>query len=122
MNTTTTSLRTRFALGTASAGLCLGAAACGTTTVDPAGSVNQQSQSSPRTNQHQSELDALEAKERARVARGDKTAEHPPGSFHADTYCRRVGNLAYKLICSSPEPTQSSARPGSYKYPDLIVP
>jgi hypothetical protein len=129
MNTNTT----RLALGTALAALCLGAAACGSEqAADPAGSISnagsqQQSRISPRAAERQAELEAQAQRERAehadaeRWARGHKSAEHPPGSFHADTQCRREGQPTSGLIrCSSHEPTQSNVRSGSYKYRALI--
>jgi len=126
---------TRLALGTALAALGLGAAACGSEqAADPAGSISkagsqqQQSRISPRAAEHQAELEAQAQRERAehadaeRWARGHKPAEHPPGSFHAGTQCRREGQPTSGLIrCSSDEPTQSNVRSGSYKYRALIA-
>ena len=135
MNTTTTfTSTTRLALGTALAALCLGAAACGSQTADPAGSIKQagsqqQSRISPRAAEHQAELEAQAQRERAeradasRWAHGHKTAEHPPGSFHADTQCRRDGHPAQGgITCTSttPSETHSAARPGANKFPDLL--
>jgi hypothetical protein len=103
MNTTTTTTTTsitRFALGTAFAALCFGAAACGTgTTAAPASleeaASQQQSRTSPRAAEQQ-DLAARERAERAdakRWARGHETSEHPHGS---------------------------EARLGSNKFPDLL--
>ena len=134
MNTTTTfTSTTRLALGTAIAALCFGAAACGSETADPATSIKQtgaqQSRISPRAAEHQAELEEQAKRERSeradarRWARGHETAEHPPGSFHADTQCKREGHPTHGLIrCTSTSPSEShgGARPGSYKFPDLL--
>lgn len=135
MNTTTTfTSSTRLALGTVIAALCFGAAACGSeTTADPATSIkqagSQQSRISPRVAEQRSALEAQAQRERAeaadakRWARGHKSAEHPPGSFHADTQCRREGHPTHGLIrctSTSPSETQGGARPGSYKFADLL--
>ena len=133
MNTTTTfTSTTRLALGTVIAALCFGAAACGSErTVSPAASINPAGaqRQSPRAAEHQAELEAQAQRERAesadarRWARGHRSAEHPPGSFHADTQCRREGHPTHGLIrctSTSPSETHGGARPGSYKFADLL--
>jgi hypothetical protein len=138
MNTTTTSTSTtRLALRTAIAALCFGAVACGAEqAADPAGSIGkagsqQQSRISPRAAEHQAELEAQAQRERAehadaeRWARGHNTTEHPPGSFHADSQCRRVGHPTQGLdTCTfpstSPSQAHGGARPGGYRFPDLL--
>jgi hypothetical protein len=134
MNTTTTTT-TRLAVGTAIVALCLGAAACGAeTAADPATSIKQagsqqQSRISPRAAEHQAELEAQAQRQRAehadakRWARGHETAEHPPGSFHADTQCRRAGHPTHALVtCTSATPSKApgATLPGSRKFPDLL--
>jgi hypothetical protein len=75
----------RLGLVASFAALCLTATACGTETsatdppVQPKQSAAEQSRISP---QH---------------------AEHPPGSFHADTYCRSHPNHGL-IRCGSNEP------------------
>ena len=133
--TTTTTITRRFAIGTAIAAFCFGAAACGAESADPAGSIEkasapqQQSRISPRAAEHKAELEAQAQRERAeradalRAAQGHTSAEHPPGSFHADTECRRVGHpKAGQLVCPATGQTQATSAPhagGSQKYPNL---
>ena len=136
MNTTTTlNSATRIALGTTIAALCFGAAACGSEqSANPAGSIKragsqQQSPVSPRAVEHQAELEAQAQRERAeradakRWARGNETTEHPPGSFHADTQCRRKGHPARgPITCTSTPPSATHSEPrsgGSQKFPDI---
>ena len=136
MNTTTTiPSTTRLALGTVVAARCFGAAACGSeravapASIGEAGSL-QQSRTSPRAAEHQAELEAQAQRDRAeradaeRWAHGHQTTEHPPGSFHADTQCRREGHPSQGSdTCTSTEAgeTPSAAHSGgSQKFPDLL--
>jgi len=132
--TTTTTTTARLAFGAALAALCFGAAACGTeTAADPAASAHQaapqqQSRTSPRAAEQQDLARArAEAADARRWAQGHETREHPPGSFHADQQCRPEGQPAHGQVrCSAPaatpapSPTHGGARPGSYKFPDLL--
>jgi hypothetical protein len=130
--TTTTTITTRLALAAAAAALCFGAAACGdeTTTASPAASLNQagpqqQSRTSPRAAEQQdlAERQRAERADAQRWARGHQTTEHPPGSFHADTQCRRQRRSSNGLInCTSTPPSESptAPRPGSPRFPDLL--
>jgi hypothetical protein len=134
ITTTTTTITTRLALGAAFAALCFGAAACGDeTTASPAASLNQagsqqQSRISPRAAEQQDlARQRAEEADAKRSARGHETTEHPPGSFHADLQCRPGGHPTHGQIrCPATAPTQapstapSAARPGSYKFPDLL--
>jgi hypothetical protein len=122
MNTTTTlTSTTRLALGTALAALCLGAAACGSETADPATSIKQagsqqQSRISPRAAEHQAELEAQAQRERAERADAKRWAR-------GHKQCRRDGHPTQgQITCTSTErsETHSAARPGSYKFPDLL--
>ena len=130
--TTTTTISRRFALGAAIAGLCLGAAACGTTTADPAGSLNkassqQQSRISPRAAEHQAELEAQAQRERAeradaeRWAQGHKAGSRPGDSSDLRQTCRREGHPTHGLIrCTSHESAVPSASSGPHRHPELI--
>ncbi len=133
ITTTISTSTTRLALGTAIAALCFGAAACGSErTVDPATSINPvdaPQQQSRISREHQAELEAQAQRERAeradakRWARGHKTVEHPPGSFHDGEQCRREGHPTRSFIrCTptSPSETRSAVRPGPRKFPDML--
>jgi len=132
MTTTTITQTPRLACAATFAALCLGATACGTegNGASPAASINQaggqqQSRISPRAAEHQAELEAAARRQRAehadaeRWARGHKTTEHPPGSSHADTRCRRQGHPAQRASTCS-EQASSAARPGAFKFAELL--
>ena len=122
----------RAGLAATFAALALAATACGTEdgTPDPATSIKQaapqkESRTSPRAAERQAELQEqarklqAERAEAKRWAQGQDTAEHPPGSFHADTQCRRQGHPKQRASTCS-EQASSAARPGAFKFAELL--
>ena len=131
----TTKHTTRAGLAATFAALTLAATACGTEdgTANPAASIKQsapqkESRISPRAAERQAELQEqarklqAERAEAKRWAQGQDTAEHPPGSFHADTQCRPEGHPTQRgTDCgAAPQQAPTAARPGSYKFPDML--
>jgi hypothetical protein len=134
MNSTRKSI-TRAGFAATFAALALAATACGTEdgTTTPSASIKQatpqkESRISPLAAERQAELQEQARKLRAeraeakRWAQDNDTAEHPPGSFHADTQCRREGHPSQGgTTCeAAPQQAPTAARPGSYKFPDLL--
>jgi hypothetical protein len=132
MTTTTITQTTRLACAATFAALCLGATACGTegNGATPAASINQaggqkESRISPRAAEHQAELQeqarklAAEHAAAERAAQGHESVEHPPGSFHSDTQCRRQGHPKQRASTCS-EQASSAARPGAFKFAELL--